>query len=171
MKCIHIYIYMYTFRTMPYGILIVIAVILIYLIYRQSTPPEFIGGSREAIFSRFNYTPTFPMISQLDAVDLNRFSKVYNTPGPLKFVGGRPYKYYKSEDSTWLYPWNFPHEISRQCTKYASDRCNEPPIALVKKDEEKLHGLGVSTPKDLVNVTSCFNKFYEQCLKQKTIII
>ena len=157
-----------------YAILVVVIILLIILIYTRSPISDgysLIGGSRESIFSRFNYNPEFPMISQLDTVDFDRFSKVYNTAGPLKFISGRPYRYYKSEDSTWLYPWNFPHEMDRQCTKYASMRCNESPIILVKKEEEKLHGLAVQTPKDIVRTSSCFNKNYEQCGKQSTILM
>lgn len=145
----------------------VILIIIIYLIYEQSPTSELIGGSRENIFSRFNYTPSFPMISQFD----KGYSKVYNIAEPIKFIGGRPYKYYRTEKSTWLNPWDFPHEMNTQCTKYASNRCGEQPIIVVKKDAEKLNGLSTKTPKDVVHVSSCFNKFYEQCLKQKTILL
>lgn len=151
--------------------MILIVILIIVLIYPRSNIYSLVGGSREAIFSRFDYVPEFPMISQLDSVDLDRFSKVYNTAGPLKFISGRPYRYYKSEDSTWLYPWNFPHEMDRQCTTYASRRCNESPIILVKKEEGKLNGLAVQTPKDIVRTSPCFNKNYDRCRTQSTILM
>jgi hypothetical protein len=122
------------------------------------------GGSRDDMFSRFNYIPDFPMISQLDQVDLDRYSKVYNHAGPLKLIMGRPYRFYDSYDSTWLYPWHFPEEIDKPCLQEASTRCHEP-IVMIKKETDKLGGLGVLTPADLVHVSPCFDETYQHCLR------
>jgi hypothetical protein len=146
--------------------LIVLASILIILIYRKpSHENEMLGGSRTAIFSRFNYTPDFPMISQFDQVDYNRFSKVYNISDPIKFISGRPYKFYHTADSTWLNPWTFPQEINKPCLQRAMNRCNEH-VVMLKSEEDKLGGLSISTPKDIVRVTPCFDQVYEQCQKK-----
>jgi hypothetical protein len=126
---------------------------------------EMTGGSREYIFSRFNYTPEFPFISTFDTVDLDRFSKIYNIKDPVKFIMGRPYKYYHTKESTWMYPWEFPQEIHMKCIKEAATRCNEP-IIMIKKEEDKLSGLAAPTPKDIVRVSDCYNKVYEQCQEQ-----
>jgi len=149
-----------------YDIIYIVCLITIIVIGCIHTTSGMIGGSREAIFSRFNYTPDFPMISQLDTVNFDRFSKVYNIAGSLKFIGGRPYRYYKSEDSTWLYPWDFPQEIDRHCTQKASQKCHEPPVILVKKEVEKLNGLATKTPADIVHVSPCFLEAYEKCQKE-----
>lgn len=127
------------------------------------------GGSREAIFSRFSYIPDFPFISQLDQVDLDRFSKSYNVAGPIKLISGRPYRYYRTEDSTWVYPWQFPQPINKGCIQKAVDRCHEN-VIMLKKEEDKTGGLSVDTPKDIVRVSPCFNQTYTDCCsKNKTI--
>jgi hypothetical protein len=121
-------------------------------------PTQQTGGSRAAIFSRFNYTPDFPMMSQFDTVDLDRFSKTYNTADPIRFISGRPYRFYHTKDSTWLYPWHFPQEIDDQTIQRASRICREP-ITLVKKvEEDKMGGLAILTPKDVVKVSPCFER-------------
>jgi len=150
---------MWLFVTITIGFLIIIGIMI--LIFAKTTH-QLYGGSREAIFSRFNYIPEFPFISQLDTVDLERFSKVYNIKDPLKFTAGRPYRYYHTDHSTWVYPWDFPQEIQMRCIKEASDKCHEP-IIMIKKEEDKLSGLAVSNPKDIVRVSDCYNKVYEQC--------
>jgi len=139
------------------------ALVLIILIYSKNDQN---GGSREAIFSRFEYAPEFPFISQFDMTNLDRFSKIYNIPGPIKFISGRPYKYYRTNESTWLYPWDFPQEVNHSCIRQASMRCHEP-IILVKKEEAKLSGLSAQTPKDIVQPSSCFSQLYEQCIQQR----
>lgn len=139
--------------------ILLVTVIIIVISHDRS---QLIGGSREAIFSRFNYTPEFPFISQLDTVDLDRYSKVYNLTDPIKFIAGRPYKYYHTEHSTWVYPWEFPQEINTTCINLAAHKCHEP-IIMPKKDEEKLNGLAVSNPKDIVRVSKCFDRVYEHC--------
>lgn len=121
------------------------------------------GGSRDHIFSRFMYEPQFPMMSQLDQVDLDRFSKTYNQADPIKFIMGRPYRFYHTKESTWVYPTTFPQESDQPCLQKAMNRCQEP-IVLVKKQEEKLAGLAVQTPKDIVRVSPCFNRVYQQCV-------
>jgi hypothetical protein len=123
------------------------------------------GGSREAIFSRFSYHPSFPFISQLDQIDPERFSKVYNSAGPLKLISGRPYRYYRTEDSTWVYPWQFPQPIHTQCLEQAMSKCHEP-VVTIKKEDDKLGGLSVETPRDIVKVTPCFDRVYTECSKQ-----
>lgn len=145
-------------------VLLLIALFLIFLIYSDLGTTDMVGGSRAAIFSRFQYQPEFPFISQLDTDDPVRFSKVYNVAGPVKFITGRPYKYYHTLASTWAYPWQFPQQINLPCIRQASDHCQEP-IIMVKKEEDKLGGLGVATPKDIVRPSPCFDKFYEQCLQ------
>jgi len=130
-----------------------------------------LGGGREAIFSRFNYTPEFPFMSKLDTVDYIRYSRVYNTPGPVKFISGRPYKYYRSQDihiipqmqSTWLYPWHFPQEINAPCIARASRRCHDD-IIPIKDEVGKMSGLAVETPRDIVHVSPCFDRIYEKCV-------
>lgn len=136
-------------------LLVLLALILIYLIYTRPYHTNMVGGSREAIFSRFNYQPDFPMISQFDQVNLDRASKQYNVADPVKFIMGRPYRYYHTPDSTWLYPWHFPQPINKPAIQKAMDRCQEP-IVMIKQEEDKLGGLGVATPKDIVRVSPCF---------------
>jgi hypothetical protein len=141
----------------------VVIIVILYKHYKhENHSPDLRGGSREAIFSRFKYTPEFPFMSKFDTVDLDRFSKVYNIAGRVKFIMGRPYKLYHTEKSTWLYPWEFPEEINMRCIKEASTRCNEP-IIMIKREEDKLSGLAVPTPKDVVRVSDCFDKIYERC--------
>lgn len=145
-------------------ITIVIATLIIVWIWTNVSQKwtTQIGGSRDAIFSRFNYTPEFPMISKLDTVDLDRFSKIYNFPGPLKLIMGRPYRLYDSKESTWLYPWHFPEPVDTPCLQEASTSCDEP-VVMIKKEEEKLGGLSVKTPSDIVHVSSCFDEVYQRC--------
>ena len=146
-------------------------IFLIFLVglmfYGLLIPKQQRGGSRSAIFSRFSYQPDFPFISQFDTVNLDRFSRVYNEPGPVKFVQGRPYRLYQSEDSTWLYPWEFPQKINYRCLRVPSDRCHEPPIITVKKAKDKLKGLAVESPKEIVRVTPCYSRWYEKCMKEE----
>jgi len=142
---------------------IIIFILLFTIIFKFThTKPQLYGGSRESIFSRFNYTPEFPFISKLDTVDLDRFSKVYNIKDPVKFIAGRPYRYYHTDQSTWTYPWEFPQEIHMQCIKKAATQCHEP-IIMIKKEEDKLSGLAVSNPKDIIRVSDCYNNVYDQC--------
>lgn len=143
-------------------VIIIITVTTVYCHYWNGNVDRQFGGDRAAIFSRFNYQPQFPFISTFNTVDLERFSKVYNMTDPVVFFSGRPYKYYHTEDSTWLYPWHFPQEVHLDCIQEAVNKCHEP-IILVKKEEDKLGGLGVKTPKDIVHPSACFIKWYENC--------
>ena len=150
--------------------LLVTAGLFLLMIHLNPDTEELEGGGREAIFSRFNYQPDFPLMSQLDTVDLDRFSKVYNEAGPLKFYVGRPYRFYQTKGtngimsgtSTWLYPWDFPRQIDQPCLQTASHKCNEP-IMTVNSEDDKLSGLGAQTPKDLVYASPCFNRVYKEC--------
>lgn len=147
--------------------LLVMVGLLLLVIHLQPDQEDLEGGGREAIFSRFNYQPDFPMMSQLDTVDLDRFSKVYNEAGPLKFYVGRPYRFYQTKDpspgtSTWLYPWDFPQPIDESCMQKASHKCHEP-IMTVKSENDKLSGLGAETPKDLVLPSACYNRVFKEC--------
>lgn len=153
--------------TYGYGkILTVVSVLVLLVLFAlYSFPTEMIGGSRSAIFSRFTYQPDPPYMSTLDTVDPDRFSKTYNTAGPTKFIMGRPYKYYKTKNRTWLYPWSFPQEINTSCIMRANDQCEGENLIMIKQSEEKLGGLGVATPQDIFRGTPCFNKVYEACLK------
>jgi len=142
--------------------MVIMAITLIILIYSQPDEDSQSGGSRAPIFSRFNYQPDFPFISQFDMVDLDRFSKVYNVTGPVKFLSGRPYKYYATPESTWLYPWQFPQEINHKCINKAGQKCHES-VIMVKTEEDKLGGLGIATPRDIVRVSPCFDQIYKKC--------
>lgn len=137
---------------------IVVVCVVMFLMFRGNILQS--GGSRSAIFSRFNYQPDFPFISQLDTVDLDRFSKVYNVADPMKFIVGRPHRFYHTPDSTWVYPWTFPQPVYYQKLKETSQRCNEPPVVIFKKGEDKLKGLAIETPKDIVHVSPCFEATY-----------
>lgn len=125
------------------------------------------GGSREAIFSRFEYQPDFPMISQLDTVNFNQFSKIYNTGDDTKFIMGRPYRYYHTKNSTWTYPWTFPQEIDRYCIQKASSTCGDK-FVQIKQPDEKLSGLGADTPKDIFIPSKCFNQTYNDCQEKRS---
>ncbi len=121
------------------------------------------GGSRSAVFSRWHYTPEYPMISRLDLIDYNLFSKTYNTAGPLKIIVGRPYRNYMMSNGNWDYPWHFPEQDDHSCLKLAESRCNEDIITLNKSADQKLGGLGVTAPKDLLRTSKCFDYVYKQC--------
>ena len=95
-------------------------------------------------------------------MDYNLLSKTYNVADPPIFIMGRPYQYLHSVDSTWLYPWHFPREINKSCLQKAIDKCNEP-IIMIKSEEDKLGGLGVATPTDIVRPSSCFHHVYDNC--------
>lgn len=150
--------------------LLVMAGLLLLVIHLQPDQEDLEGGGREAIFSRFKYQPDFPMMSQLDTVDLDRFSKVYNEAGPIKFYVGRPYRFYQTAEthgitkgtSTWLYPWDFPRPIDEPCMQKASHKCHEP-VMTVKSESDKLSGLGAQTPKDLVKTSDCYNRVFKEC--------
>lgn len=120
------------------------------------------GGSREAIFSRFDYEPDFPFISQMDQNDLDLFSKTYNQKEGLRFLVGRPYRRYQTPSSTWIYPWEFPQPIHQRCIDQTSARCHET-VILPKKEEEKLNGIAGRNPPDRQSVSQCFDTFYQQC--------
>ena len=135
-------------------IVVVLIVIISYFINRRDMN-DIIGGSRSAIFSRFNYQPEFPFISKFDKKDLDLFSKEYNMVDNVKFIVGRPYKFYHSKESTWLYPWQFPQEIDDTRIQQAINQCKEPMI-MIKTITDKLGGLSVETPKDVVYPSTCF---------------
>lgn len=124
-----------------------------------------VGGSRTSIFSRFSYQPEFPFISQLDAVDLNRFSKVYNISGPIKFIHNRPYRYYHSKNSDWLYPWEFPQEINYPCIRLSNSKCHDNAVQIMKEGGDKLDSIAIHTKSDIVQTSPCFNRVYDACLK------
>jgi hypothetical protein len=125
-----------------------------------------VGGSRTSIFSRFSYQPEFPFISQLDVVDLNRFSKVYNITGPIKFIHNRPYRYYHSKNSDWLYPWEFPQEINYPCIRLANSKCHDNTVQIMKEGGDKLDSIAIHTKSDIVKTSPCFNRVYDECLKK-----
>ena len=156
-------------RWMSVILIIIVTIVLIVIIglilwSHPSHENEMTGGSREVIFSRFSYQPDFPNISQFDTIDLDRFSKVYNTPGPLKIISGRPYRFYHTKDSTWLDPWDFPQMVINTCLQKAMRQCQEP-IVTLKSEEDKLSGLEAETPPDMVHVSPCFDAVYEACGK------
>src|SRR5207245_5673247 len=103
----------------------IIFFILLSLSIKKSYTDQ-IGGTRAAIFSRFHYEPQYPFISKFDMRDLNRFSKYYNTAGPLEWIVARPYRFYTMPDGNWGYPWHFPEKANYDCLKLSSDRCEEP---------------------------------------------
>lgn len=109
------------------------------------------GGSRAAIFNRFNYEPlpptSWPFISKLTQDDLNTYSKHYNNAGPLKILMDRPYRNYTMPDGNWGYPWHFPETADRQCYILASNRCDEP----------------INWKKEIIRPSECFDSVYKQC--------
>jgi hypothetical protein len=124
------------------------------------------GGSRAAIFSRFYYEPQFPFISKLDDKDLNVFSKIYNTPGPLKIMMGRPYRYYTMAEGNWGYPWHFPGPIVTRCFRLAADLCEENiGIIPIKTEAQKRGGLFYENPREIIHPSKCFDSVYYQCKK------
>jgi hypothetical protein len=149
-----------------YLALVCLAGYLIYLIYHTDGPTDLIGGSRSSIFSRFRYEPDFPMISKMDQNLPDRLSKRYNSEGPVQLFAGRPYEFYSTNDSTWVNPWHFPEQVNGPCLQAAMDQCHEH-MTLVKSDEDKLSGLAAATPKDVVNVSACFDRVYKQCVRPK----
>ena len=144
-----------------YLIIVTLGILLICMIHNPHTQN---GGSREAIFSRFSYQPEFPFISQSIITNLDRFSKTYNVAGNLKFIQGRPYRYYWTMDSNWAYPWTFPESIHTNCVQKASDHCNEP-VQNIKTVTQKLNGLAVDSAKDIVRRSQCFDQIYSTCSK------
>lgn len=122
------------------------------------------GGSRAAIFSRFYYEPQFPFISKFDDKDLNVFSKIYNTAGPLKIMMGRPYRYYTMAEGNWGYPWHFPGPIMTRCFRLASDLCEENiGIIPIKTEAQKRGGLFYENPREIIRPSKCFDSVYQQC--------
>jgi len=140
------------------GVYLLSLVIRGFWIYKNQN-----GGSRSAIFSRFHYIPQYPFMSKLDLVDYNIFSKTYNYPGPLKIIVGRPYRNYRMPDGNWGYPWHFPEPADHTCLKLAETRCHEDVIILNKTADQKLGGLGVTAPKDMIKPSKCFDSVYKQC--------
>ncbi len=139
----------------------IIIILLIFLLFICALIPSKLiilsGGGRKAIFSRFHYTPEFPYISKLDTIDRNRFSKVYNVAGPLKFIMGRPYRNYQAKDGNWTYPSHFPEPNDDRCVRLASDRCDEP-ITLPSKNV-----LIIPQSKEVIRPSKCFDSVYKQC--------
>jgi len=140
-----------------YLLSIIIRAVWIVMVNKQS------GGSRSAVFSRFHYLPQYPFMSKLDTVDLNVFSKIYNVPQRLEIIMGRPYRNYRMADGNWGYPWHFPEPADHTCLQLAEERCGEEAITLLKTPDQKLGGLGVETPKDIVRPSKCFDYVYKQC--------
>jgi hypothetical protein len=144
-------------------IYLIIIVIVCCVQIRRASEPQ-IGGGRSAIFSRFYYEPQFPFMSKLDDKDLDVFSKIYNTAGPLKLIMGRPYRYYTMPEGNWGYPWHFPEPVDSKCLSVASDRCEENiGFVPIKTEAEKLGGLFYQTPKDVIRPSKCFDSVYRQC--------
>jgi hypothetical protein len=103
-------------------------------------------------------------MSKLDTVDFNIFSKIYNVPQRVKIIEGRPYRNYRMADGNWGYPWHFPRPTNHRCIKLAEERCHEEVITLLKTPDQKLGGLGVLVPKDIVRPSKCFDYVIRQCL-------
>lgn len=143
---------------------LVFVLVLAFALVSVQNPQS--GGSRDVIFNRFSYQPEFPFISQFDTVDLNRFSKAYNVPGPIKFLYNRPYSFYHTKASTWLYPWEFPQEINYRCIEEAERKCRENKIQINKQGVDKLGGLAIQTRSDVVHTSPCYNRIYDQCIKR-----
>ena len=106
-----------------------------------------VGGDRKAIFSRFHYMPEYTFMSSFDMNDPNRFSKHYNTPGPLKIIVRQPYRFYTMLDGNWGYPWHFPRPKLPQCLKLASDLCDEK----------------IDWDSDIIKPSKCYDGVYKQC--------
>lgn len=123
---------------------------------RQSISTNQTGSGRKAIFSRFHYAPEFPM-NKLDMRDRQMFSKYYNFGGPLKFIMGRPYRYYQMKDGNWDDPTTFPEPLDLRCVRLASERCEES-ITLPKQGI-----LSLPLSKQITRPSRCFDSVYQQC--------
>ncbi len=138
-------------------VIIVLGIIMSRQSNRDLDIHNSVGGSREAIFSRFAYLPfETPFLGP----------KLYQNQSPIKIISGRPYRFYYQKDGSWLNPWSYPLPIDRKCINQSLEKCQEPPIILVKKEEEKLHGLASPTPPDLFLPSPCFNQQYQLCQQQ-----
>ena len=149
-------------------ILILIIIIIFVLVYpdldgpNQTLMTQQNGSGRTSIFSRFSYLPQYPFISQFSQDD-PRLSKRYNTPERMKIIMGRPYRVYQMNLGNWGYPWTFPEPTDTRCLQLSQDRCNEEVVTLIKTPEQKLGGLGVVSPKEIVRPSRCFDSVYRQC--------
>jgi hypothetical protein len=125
------------------------------------------GDGRIATFSRFFYTPeeAMPFFSKLDATykQDHRLSEVYNTPGPLRLIMGRPYRRYRSQDGSWAGPWEFPEYVHPECLKQAALICHEPVVTLIRTEMGKRSGMGVVSPKDVIHTSKCFDHEFSKC--------
>jgi len=174
---------MSSFQLICLSLVVIIILIILWLCFAGSTQTNTqIGGSREAIFSRFHYLPSPNFISQFDTIDYDRFSKVYSQLDNLKFIVARPYSlahgakpFQSSQPSinnqpteqepsiwgnrptTWLETWQFPIPLDQPCLQKVINHCHEPVFSL-KTDEDKLSGLSVDTPPDLQHVSPCFEQ-------------
>lgn len=133
-------------------LLIILSLLLaVVLIGRQTVIFNQSGGSRAAIFSRFNYEPlppnSWPFISKFTQNEPNKYAHHYNNIGPLKMIMNRPYHNYTGDDGSWLYPWHFPETAQTDCYALASNRCNEP----INWKDETIHP------------SQCFDSVYKQC--------
>jgi hypothetical protein len=66
-------------------------------------------------------------------------------------------------DGNWGYPWHFPRPIDYKCLKLATTRCHEGDIVLNRTSDQKLGGLGVIGPEDILKPSACFDSVYQQC--------
>jgi hypothetical protein len=133
-----------------------------------NVPGDLIGGdSRATLYSRFFYTPelAMPYISKLTTTPHqdDRLSVIYNRPGRLKLYAGRPYRLYRSNDGSWIYPWNFNRYVRPQCLRQAAIVCREPIVTLIRSEMGKLGGMGVISPKDVIHTSQCFDREFTKC--------
>lgn len=150
---------------MNYYLILIIICVILWMFYITKNDDSYqIGGSREAIFSRFSYQPDYPFISTFDTQNLDLLSKKYTSPSGYVFIGGRPYLSYDTPQSSWINPWIFPQQSHINCLQKSLDHCNEYVIS-IKNEMDKLGGLSVTSPEDIVKMSPCFNQTYNQCIK------
>jgi hypothetical protein len=122
-----------------------IVVIIVALVHPHLLRQK--GGDRKSIFSRFHYEPDYNYISTFDMDDPERFSKRYNTPGPLKLLVHQPYRFYTMPDGNWGYPWHFPRPKDPHCLQLASNLCDEK----------------INWNQAVIRPSKCFDSVYKQC--------
>jgi hypothetical protein len=156
--------------------LLLLCLIIVLFLMGLSQSGSMVGGGREGIFSRFYYIPRlvlnqknqYPYLSRFDTVDDHVFSKIYNVPGPLKIIRGRPYRFYRMSDGSWGQSWSFPERAHHQCFRQAEQTCQEPTMTLLKTPKPKLGALAIQPIRDIVKPSQCFDQAYQQCVKQNS---
>jgi hypothetical protein len=149
--------------------IVILVVAVIFFIYRKRFRPHLMigGDSRASVFSRFFYEPemAMPYYSKMTRTPEqdNRLAFTYVKPGKLKLIMGRPYRLYRSNDGSWIYPWNFNQYVYPDCLRQAALICKEPVVTLIKTEMGKLGGLGVVTPKDVIHTSQCFDREFQKC--------